>query len=135
MRWMRLCYAMHMHKCKLNTWGVTRQPLFPISPAARARRQPLPPECASVRWVDRSIRPIRFPLNYSHPTEARTGRSPPACMCDFFVCLICVQWHHTCLQIKKIITANGNIQIKFWLHHQFPCNKSFKTKSHINIFR
>ena len=36
-------------------------------------------------------------------------------------------------QVLKVITVKLNIQIKFQLYHHVPCNKSFKTRSHMDI--
>jgi hypothetical protein len=38
-------------------------------------------------------------------------------------------------KVKKVVAAKPNIEIEIRLHHRIPCNKLFKTRPHMNIFR
>jgi hypothetical protein len=82
----RRLHPAHPSRCLRPSVGrcAYRQPLFLISHMAWAPRRPLPPECASVRWADHSIRLARFPLNYSNPTRGAHGTEPTSMHVWFF---------------------------------------------------
>ena len=48
----------------------------------------------------------------------------------------CSQYLHavSLYKLKKVIATEPNILTKFWLYHRVSHNKSFKTRSHMNIF-
>jgi hypothetical protein len=61
--------------------------------------------------------------------RARRGRR---CCCRCSCASGGLHWFY---KLKNVITHKLKNQIKFWLHHWICCNKYFKTRSHMDIFR